>query len=183
MIPIIDKILYHFVPGQLLTIFLQHIQFLQLLNQLLMFQLVVINFPIVYFVLIEPLLTNLQIHTVESDHHGFTPHLGFDRVQGGNQIQKILLKGEEKDIRVQSEFESPSDDNIAIVPGNPLIFVICKLDPYQPVRIGSAGADILPHIDDKIILERYFQIGCDHLMHMFCKTLYLLFVLSSFVFP
>ena len=84
---------------------------------------------------------------------------------------------------MQSEFEPPGDDYVAIVPGNSLVFVVCQLDPNQPVRIRSAGADILPHIDDKIILERYLQIGCDHLMHMFCKTLHLLFVLSSFVFP
>ena len=69
MIPVNNKILYHFVLCQFFPIFLQHVQLLQLTNQLPMFLPVLINFPFVYFVLIEPLLTDLQIHTVKSDHH------------------------------------------------------------------------------------------------------------------
>ena len=154
MVFVVDKILYHFICCQLLPVFLQHVQLLQLLNQLPMFLLVLVYFSPIYFVLIEPLLTDLQVHTVESDHHRFISDLGFDGVQSRNQIQQVLLEGEEKDIRVQSKFEPPGDNNVTIIPGHPLVFVVRQLDPHQPVRIRSARADILPHIEDKIVLKR-----------------------------
>lgn len=74
--------------------------------------------------------SDLQTHAVEPDGQRypsgdfavwtFTRHLyfSFDGVEGGHQIQYVLLEWEEEDVGVQSEFELSGDLEIAVDAGD-----------------------------------------------------------------
>jgi type III secretion system FlhB-like substrate exporter len=90
-------------------------------------------------------------------------------VEGGDQVEEVLLEGEEEDVRVQSELETARDDDVAVEAGHSFVSVLAELDADQTVAIGDVVADIVLHIYHEIVLKGYLEVIDQNFVHSLSK--------------